>query len=56
MKNLREREREDSIVLPRTHNTLNIQLLSCDSKILSEISNQVELVIKAVNARLDGEV
>jgi len=45
MEKLREmiREREGTIVLPRIENTLNILLLMCDSKTLSEITMLVKV-------------
>lgn len=57
MEKLREmiREREGTIVLPRIENTLNILLLMCDSKTLSEISMLVKVEDDVINASLDGK-
>lgn len=57
MEKLREmiREREGTIVLPRIENTLNILLLMCDSKTLSEISMLVKVEDDVINSSLDGK-
>lgn len=41
-------------MLPRIENTLDILLLMCDSKTLSEISMLVKVEDVVINARLDG--
>lgn len=41
-------------MLPRIENTVDILLLMCDSKTLSEISMLVKVEDVVINARLDG--
>ena len=43
------------MVLPRIENTLNILLLMCDSKTLSEISMLVKVEDDVINASLYGK-